>query len=177
MNKRYIGLGLIGLAFLLAKYLNLNSLSTANIAVLMGFGAMSWIGVSMLMSSLVSNPSGPDFKMWKMLLNGVLGLAALIVVVLIGITDTNNHVKKELKDYGVTTDAVIVKKDYTTLPAKRGKINYIYYLTVQFQDQNGDQQQVKSEVQKFEYINANSGRPLKIKYSSRNQKIHQLIFK
>ena len=177
MKKQHIGIGLILLAILLAKFLPLSGLSTGNIAVLMGFGAMAWIGVMMVMGRLVPNPSGPDFKIWKMLLNGVLGFIALIAVLVAGIIDTDNRVKKELKEYGVIADAVVVDKDYTTLPAKRGKVNYVYYLTVQFQDQNGAAQQVKCEVGEFDFANAGSGRPLKINYSSRDPKINRLIFR
>jgi hypothetical protein len=175
MKKRHIGIGLILLALLLAKFLPLNGLSTANIAIMMGFGAMAWIGVSMV--SLIPNPSGSDFKMWKMLLNGALGFAALLAVLIVGITDTDNRVKKELKEYGVIADAVVINKDYTTLPAKWGKVNYVYYLTVQFQDQKGVEQQVKCEVGEFDYTNAGSGRPLKINYSSRDININRLIFR
>ncbi|MBL7829767.1 MAG: hypothetical protein JNK41_01970 [Saprospiraceae bacterium] len=163
------------MAFLLAKFLPLNGLSTANIAIIMGFGAMAWIGVSMV--SLIPNPSGPEFKMWKMLFNGVFGFMALIGVLVLGITDTDTRVKKELKEYGVIANAVVVNKDYTTLPAKRGKVNYVYYLTVQFQDQNGAQQQVKCEVGEYDYANAGSSGILKINYSSRNPNINRLIFR
>ena len=108
MNKRHIGIGLILLAFLLAKFLPLNGLSTGNLAVMMGFGAMAWIGVSMV--SLIPNPSGPEFKLWKMLLNGVLGFAALLGVLVLGITDTDTRVKKELKEYGIVADARVINK-------------------------------------------------------------------
>lgn len=175
MNKRHIGIGLILLAFLLAKFLPLNGLSTGNLAVMMGFGAMAWIGVSMV--SLIPNPSGPEFKLWKMLLNGVLGFAALLGVLVLGITDTDTRVKKELKEYGIVADARVINKDYTTLPAKYGKVNYVYYLTVQFQDQNGTQQQVKCEVGEFDYANAASSGTLKINYSSRNPNVNRLIFR
>jgi hypothetical protein len=87
-KKNQIGIGLILLAFLLAKYLPLNGLSTANIVILMGFGAMAWIGVSVL--SPIPNPSGPEYKLWKMLLNGVLGFVALLGVLIIGTLSIGN---------------------------------------------------------------------------------------
>jgi len=87
-EKYQIGIGLILLAFLLAKFLPLNGLSTTNIAILMGFGAMAWIGVIVL--SPIPNPSGPEFKMWKMLLNGVLGFVALLSVFIIGTLSIGN---------------------------------------------------------------------------------------
>lgn len=88
-KKHQIGIGLILLAFLLAKLLPLNGLSTANIAIIMGLGAIAWIGVSIL--SPIPNPSGPEFKMWKMLLNGFFGFVALLGVMMVGITALLNH--------------------------------------------------------------------------------------
>ncbi len=176
MKKYQIGIGLIILAVSLAKFFPLNGLSTGNIAILLGLGAMAWIGVNMLMSKLLPNPAGPDFNLWKMLLTGVLGFGALFSVLISGIIDTDNRVKKELQSYGLVTDAIVVNKDYITTPGKWGKTNYTYYLTVQFQDQNGTQQQIETEVGEVEFRNAGSMRPLKINYSSRNPNIHKLLF-
>lgn len=177
MDKRYLGLGLIALAFVLIKFITLNSLSTVNLAIIMGIGIISWIGMLMFISPFLPNPSGPNFSMWKMLLKGFIGFASFFAILMIGIADTNNYVTNELKDYGVTTKAVVIDRNSKKLPAKRGQVNYVYYVTVRFQDQNGEQQQVKSEVQEFEYSSAVSGRQVEITYSSRNPKIHELIFK
>lgn len=86
-KKHQIGIGLCLFAFLLAKFLPLNGLSTTNIVVKMGFGWMAFIGV--IVFSPIPNPSGPEFKTWKMLLNGVLGLVAFLGVMIIGLTALN----------------------------------------------------------------------------------------
>ena len=174
MKKRYIGLGLIGVAFLIITLTNLNSLSTFNLAILMGIGIIAWIGMSMLISTILHNPSGPDIKMWKMLLKGFLGFVSFFVIFMIGISNTHDHVTNELNEFGISTNAIVINKDFTKLPAKRGQVNYVYYLTIRFQDQNGKQQQLKSEVQEPQYANAQVNSSIRIKYSSRNIKIHQL---
>jgi len=87
-EKYQIGVGLILLAFLLAKFLPLNGLSTTNIAIMLGFGAMGFVGVIVL--SPIPNPSGPDFKLWRMLLNGALGFIALLSVFIIGTLSVGN---------------------------------------------------------------------------------------
>jgi hypothetical protein len=175
MNKRHIGIGLILLAFLLAKFLPLNGLSTANIAIIMGFGAMAWIGVSMV--SLIPNPSGPEFKMWENVIQWsfwVYGTNRCFGIRDYGYRHSGKERTKRIWSY---CQCGSCKKDYTTLPAKRGKVNYVYYLTVQFQDQNGAQQQVKCEVGEYDYANAGSSGILKINYSSRNPNINRLIFR
>lgn len=175
MKKHHIGLGLILLAILLAKFFPFNGISLVTLSLIMGLGAMAWIGVTMMMGKLVPNPSGPDFKIWKMLLSAALGFVALIGVVVVGTIDTDKRVKEELKAYGVVADAVVVNKDYITTPGRWGKTYNTYYFTVQFQDQNGTTQEIESEVGELEFRRA--GRSLKINYSSRNPNMHKLIFR
>jgi hypothetical protein len=174
MTNRQIGIGLIVLAILCAKFLPLAGLSTMNIAILMAFGAMAWVGVVLI--APFPNPAGPNFQMWKMLLNGTLGFLSLFAVLIVGISDTSSRLDKELKQYGVVTDAVVVDKEMTTTRGKYGKETYTYYLTVQFQDQNGVTQQMKCDVGSSDYRYADSARNLKIKYSSRDHAFYKLVF-
>ena len=172
MNKSIIGVALIVVSLLLAKCINLNGLDTASIAILMGFAAIAWIGVSFL----IPNPAGPNFSMMKMLLKGALGSGAMILMLVLGLSGTKNHIDKELKEFGVTTEAIVIDKDYNKLPAKRGQVNYIYNLTLKFTDKNGVGQQLKSEVGESVFKSFNPGSSVRIKYSSRNKNIHKLVF-
>ncbi len=176
MQKRYFGLGLLALAFLFAKFSPFDGLSFQHIGLMTVLGAMAWIGVSMFMGTVIPNPAGPSFSMWKMLLNGALGMIALTAVLTMSIITTDNYVKKELQTYGVIANAVVTGKDKTKLLAKWGKVNYVHKLFISFQDQIGTPQQVGTEVNELEYQRAYNGMTLKIKYSSRDVDVHQLIF-
>ncbi|MFK8057258.1 MAG: hypothetical protein AB8F78_14135 [Saprospiraceae bacterium] len=171
-KKQYIGLGLIILSVLLAKFMNLDSIGTGSIAVLMAFGALAWVGIVMA----IPNESGENFKLWKMLLKGAFGMAAMIGILALGLTSTKSYIETELRDYGVNTTAVIMETETTTLPAKRGKVNYIYYATVQFKDENGKTRVRRSEIGKHELTLAQAGKKIAIRYSSRNPDVHKLNF-
>ena len=140
------------------------------------FGIMAWVGVYFVLSTILHNPSGPEFKLWKLMTNGVLGFVALFCVLMVGLKSTNDHVDNELQEYGVIADAVAVNKEYNTIPGKRGRVSYIYKLIVSFKDEKGNQRKVKSEVSESQYRMANPGMPLKINYSSRNVDVHEFIF-
>ena len=103
-------------------------------------------------------------------------MAALVGILILGLTSTKDYIETELRDYGVSTTAIILKTETTTLPAKRGKKNYVHYATVQFNDENGNRIVKTSEIGKGELATAQTGKEIKIRYSSRNPDVLKLNF-
>lgn len=172
MKKTYIGIGLILLGVLLAKFLPLDALGTGSIAILMAFGAMAWLGIVLA----IPNEAGENFKLWKMLLKGALGMGAMVLVLVLGLTSTKNYIDTELRDFGISTTAVVMSTETTTLPAKRGKVNYIHYATVSYKHEDGKTKTLSSEISEQEMRYAQPGREVQLIYSSRNEDINKLKF-
>lgn len=172
MKKTYIGIGLIFLGILLAKFLPLDSLGTGSIAILMAFGAMAWVGIVLA----IPNEAGENFKLWKMLLKGALGMGAMVLVLVLGLNSTKDYIDTELRDYGITANAVVMSTETTTLPAKRGQVNYIHYATVSFVNDQGKPKTLTAEISEQEMRYAHPGREVQLVYSSRNEDINKLKF-
>jgi len=171
MDKRIVGLVLIVISLLLTKFVHMDGLNTASIAMIMAFSAIAWLGVIYL----IPNPAGEHFSMLKMIFKGALGMGAMVLILVLGLTETKNHIEQELAAYGIETEAVVIGKDLSKLPAKRGEVNYIYYLTLKFTDQKGSAIQIKTEVQEYAYKRNDPGSKLRLRYSSRNKDIHRIL--
>lgn len=174
MNKKYVGIGLVLLAFLLVYFIQLNGLSTFNLFLFIVFGIIAWVGIYLFVSAIMPNPAGPKFSILKTILKAVLGFFALFLVMMIGIKNTSDYVNDQLDKYGVTTKAIVIDKKDVKLPAKRGRSNHVYYLVVSFNDESGNKRQVKSEVAQYEFSRASIGSQLTIKYSSKKPGINEL---
>lgn len=168
-NQRVIGILLIVLAFLFAKLVPMNGLSTWDIAKMMIYGGAAWIGVSMAIPN-------PNVNYWILLLKGALGLLSLVAVLVLSITATSDLMDKELEAYGVTTTALVVGKDETRLPTKNLQVNYVYELMLEFTDKSGSVQQISTEVDERMYRHTYTGEFLQLHYSSRNPEIHRIVF-
>ncbi len=169
---KIIGMGCIGLAFSLAYFGPMHAISTANLAILMAAGMVAWWGVG----QVITHGTGLDFKMWKLLLKGVVGLGVLLGVLLLGITRISRQNDHELTTYGAVANGVVVAKSDVALPNMKTGLSYVNYLTIEFVDGAGRRQRIETEVSGREYEAAYPGQYLKIYYSERNPAVHRVAF-
>lgn len=171
-RSKIIGMVCIGLTFGLACFGPMHTISTANLAILMAAGMVAWWGVG----QVITHGTGLDFKMWKLLLKGTVGLSALLGVLLLGITRISRQDDRELTTYGVVADGEVVDKSDVALPNIKTGVAYINYLTIEFVDKAGHRQRIETEVSDREFEAAYLGQFVKIYYSERNPAVHRVAF-
>lgn len=171
-RSKVIGMVCIGLAFGLAYFGPMHTISTANLAILVSAGMVAWWGVG----QVITHGTGLDFKMWKLLLKGAVGLGALMGVLLLGIIRISRQDDQELTNYGAVANGVVVAKSDVALPNIKTGVSYVNYLTIEFVDGAGRRQRIETEVSDREFEAAYPGQYLKVYYSERNPAVHRVAF-